>query len=718
MEEDNTKYKELYIKYKAKYIDAKYLLTTLKKWPQLSCDNYFTDVVDADNCILDSIYIKENPYYETDKINGYTNNGFFKYWGDKPIIFNNVKYCEVKTADDISKILKHINKFKEKIKVIVKNTGHDYQGRSFPSDNTIVIWTHKMTNIYWESKKYIIDENNISCKKKNKNMMKKPNFGCKLPNIYLPNYDDGYLNVSAGVQWYKVFDYMMKHPNTENKSLIDDWAMKGASNTVGAAGGWILDGGFGLFPKLNGMGVDNVICMTIVLADSSIKTISKCNEPDLFRAFRGGGGCNFGIVVDVTYKLLPKLETFGDIFIKITSTSDEQFKKTLNVLFKSKFLIQKYFGGTIQIRQNLIELFIQFANLSFEKAKQYQEEFNNMLKKDADINFDSIIQKDDITLPTSDIHNYGVKCSSTLVMQPNSTFIESHNPSKNNKFGTPSSKRWWNYESYNDHIVAFGSRYLSIDDVNKPEECAQKFIDILNAGAPMIQLEISKGMYGADENILKENSLTSVHPEVRKAVGLVYIRSYLENFRPNTYQIVPYVNIKKIKEDIDYYNNEINRLKQIDSLDSLDAQSPINENLIQQYEKNIQLILEKIKKQKEFLNSIRFKYDTNKRIFGDQHAKKLDELLNITDEKEQAIKIKEYFIKGSELSREKTMNGINKMRETFISNATYINHSDCDEPNWQTTFWDETTFKFLVSIKKKYDPNNMFNHRYSIPTEY
>ena len=65
---------------------------------------------------------------------------------------------------------------------------------------------------------------------------------------------------------------MMKHPQTENKSLIDDWAMKGASNTVGAAGGWILDGGFGLFPKLNGMGVDNVISMKVVLANGDIKT--------------------------------------------------------------------------------------------------------------------------------------------------------------------------------------------------------------------------------------------------------------------------------------------------------------------------------------------------------------------------------------------------------------------------------------------------------------
>ena len=43
------------------------------------------------------------------------------------------------------------------------------------------------------------------------------------------------------------------------------------------------------------------------------------------------------------------------------------------------------------------------------------------------------------------------------------------------------------------------------------------------------------------------------------------------------------------------------------------------------------------------------------------------------------------------------------MRDTFKSNATYINHSDCNEPNWQTTFWDKETYNFLVQMKKKFE---------------
>jgi hypothetical protein len=121
MEEKN--YKESYEKYKEKYLELKEIKSNLKQWPTLACDNYFTDVIDADACVLDSHQVEVNPYYETDKINGYTNNGFYKYWGNEPKKFKNVKFVEVKNAKGISKYIKFAAKYKKK--VIVKNTGHD-----------------------------------------------------------------------------------------------------------------------------------------------------------------------------------------------------------------------------------------------------------------------------------------------------------------------------------------------------------------------------------------------------------------------------------------------------------------------------------------------------------------------------------------------------------------------------------------------------------------
>lgn len=698
IKEDGTiNYESLYKKYKDRYINLQNITSKLQKWPTLACDNYFTDVIDADKCVLDSHQIEINPYYETDKINGYTNNGFYEYWGNKPQTFSNVQFIEVKNAEDISKYIKFAAKY-DKI-VIVKNTGHDYIGRSFPVDNSIVLWTHRMSNIYWQDTIYIIDENNKQYKiTDHTTKCINPNFG-KCVEKPDENYKYGFLTVDAGVQWYKVFDYMMK--NKKKNNVIDNWAMKGASNTVGAAGGWILDGGFGLFPKLNGMGVDNVLAMEVVLANGDILNISKYSNAELFKAFRGGGACNFGIVSKVTYKILPKLDTFGDIFLKINVSNSDLFINSLIVLFKSKFLIQKYFGGAIQIKKNSIEMFISFANLEFEQAKKYMTDFIAELNNvGITIDEKNIVENININISSSNVHKWTENLCATISMQPTSTFIDSPNQEISGKSYTPSSQRWWTYESFNDHIVAFGSRYLSIEDVNKPEECAKKFIDILDAGAPMMQLEISKGMYGAPDDILTENKLTSVHPEVRKAVGLLYIRSYLVNFRPNTNQIFKVnINVKETKQKINTLTEQLNSAETNKKIAIEDILIKLN-NLIIEAEKPIR--------------SIKFKYEDNNNIFPDFETKIKYFTEDFTDDNLRSQEVKKYYLEGVKKSSEKTNKGIQKMRDTFKSNATYINHSDCNEPNWQTTFWDKETYNFLVQMKKKYDPNNMFDHRYSI----
>ena len=234
-----------------------------------------------------------------------------------------------------------------------------------------------------------------------------------------------------------------------------------------------------------------------------------------------------------------------------------------------------------------------------------------------------------------------------ISMQPNSTIQLS------SKIKTYSEQRWWTYESYNDFIVGYGSRYLLIDDVSKPDECADKFISILKH-TNMIQLEISKGLYGADENIMNINKKTAVNPNVRKAVGLVYIRSYLENFIPTIVQ-------------------------------------PFNELL-----------------------KVKFKYENNNLIFPDWKSR-IEEFMTISDEKEKCINMKEYILNGAELSNIRLKNAVNKMRELLIGNSTYINHSDYDEPNWHLSFWGIENFNKLVELKKIYDPNDIFNHKYSIP---
>lgn len=84
-----------------------------------------------------------------------------------------------------------------------------------------------------------------------------------------------------------------------------------ASPTVGVTGGWVQGGGHSFSSPAFGLGVDNVLKFTVVLADRTVVQASPCANPDLFWALRGGGGGTFGVVTSAVYKLYPKQTVTG-----------------------------------------------------------------------------------------------------------------------------------------------------------------------------------------------------------------------------------------------------------------------------------------------------------------------------------------------------------------------------------------------------------------------
>jgi hypothetical protein len=78
----------------------------------------------------------------------------------------------------------------------------------------------------------------------------------------------------------------------------------GLEATVGL-GGYLTGGGHSPLSTAYGMAADNILELTVITPSGSKLTINECQHPDLFYAFRGGGGSTFGVMTNVTLKTYP-----------------------------------------------------------------------------------------------------------------------------------------------------------------------------------------------------------------------------------------------------------------------------------------------------------------------------------------------------------------------------------------------------------------------------
>ncbi|KAF1834730.1 hypothetical protein BDW02DRAFT_325726 [Decorospora gaudefroyi] len=175
-------------------------------------------------------------------------------------------HVEARSGLEISKTLDFVRK--HGVRVSIKNTGHDYFGRSNAA-NSLAIWTR-----------------NLKDTKYHKTFQPK---GC---HTHYENIGE----IGAGVLAQEAWEFF------EPLGML---VTVGAVGSVGVAGGFGQGGGHGPLGPMYGLMVDQAVEFDVVTADGQERTINECNDPRLFWAMRGGGGGNYAVLISYKFQLHP-----------------------------------------------------------------------------------------------------------------------------------------------------------------------------------------------------------------------------------------------------------------------------------------------------------------------------------------------------------------------------------------------------------------------------
>ncbi|KAF4607956.1 hypothetical protein EYR40_000292 [Pleurotus pulmonarius] len=221
------------------------------------------------------------------------------------------------------------------LRLVVKNTGHDYLGRS-TARGSFLIWTHHLKNITYHE--------------------------TFVPAGAGPSTShSNAITLGAGVQWYEAYDAVEAH----GRILVGGLS---ARASVGAAGGWISGGGHSALSPSHGLGIDNALQFTVVVASGRHITANAHSHPDLFWALRGGGGGTFGVITSVTYQTHTSVPLVG-AFFSGNFTSPETAKGVITEFIRiHPYLAGAGWGGYSFFDNSSLNAFYVALNTSWEAA--------------------------------------------------------------------------------------------------------------------------------------------------------------------------------------------------------------------------------------------------------------------------------------------------------------------------------------------------------------
>ncbi|KAF7343032.1 FAD binding domain protein [Mycena venus] len=151
---------------------------------------------------------------------------------------------------------------KHNIRFVVRNTGHDYMGKSTGA-NALAIWTHFLQKTYW------------------------------IENFVSPSYRGVAVKAQAGVEARILYE----QADRRGFAIVG-----GECPSVGIAGGYTQGGGHSILGSMYGLAADQTLSFEVITTQGEFLVASPTQNHDLYWALSGGGGGTYGIVWSVTLK--------------------------------------------------------------------------------------------------------------------------------------------------------------------------------------------------------------------------------------------------------------------------------------------------------------------------------------------------------------------------------------------------------------------------------
>jgi hypothetical protein len=152
----------------------------------------------------------------------------------------------------------------------IKNSGHDFMLRnSQKGSRSVSLWVHNLKGLA-----HHLDFHAEGCE--------------------VAGTGSRAITVGAGESTDAIYRFA-----SENNSTF----VAGYSGTIAAAGGFSLGGGHSVLSPAYGLAADRALEFTVVTPDGQARIANACQNADLFRALKGGGGGTFGVVLSTTFKV-------------------------------------------------------------------------------------------------------------------------------------------------------------------------------------------------------------------------------------------------------------------------------------------------------------------------------------------------------------------------------------------------------------------------------